>query len=264
MSNQVSFFDVEGKYPVTLDECKSPPQNKLFRDTIDTYHSYCKYTDSPTRNIRWNIYESESGNHVGAVGLSSATVAISCRDDFIGWDKETRFKNLGMLANNSRCCFIKDNMTLKNIGSMVLKQLEVYGKRRWKEKYDQDLILLETYVQPTRDEEYEGQKLRNGTIYRASNWIEVGMTSGNSIRKGPLSLWKKETGSRGELARKDPKAALEKYGYTDGKEYIVSKSPIKIMFVKPLVKNWKKILSSVVTENPTALAVGMNVTHKNS
>jgi len=242
MSNQVSFFEYKVNYPIFLDECKTPQQNKLFRDTIDKYHSYCKYTDSPTRNIRWNIYETESGNHIGSIGLSSATIAISCRDKYIGWDKELRIKNLGMLANNSRCCFIKDNMTLKNVGSMVLKQLEIYGDKRWKEKYNQDLILLETFVQPDRDEEYNGQKLRNGTIYRASNWIEVGKTAGNSIKKGPLGLWRRETGIRGELARTDPKAALKKYGYEDGKEYIVSKSPVKIMFVKPLIKNWKKKL----------------------
>lgn len=186
MSNQVSFFQYKVNYPIFLDECKTPQQNKLFRDTIDKYHSYCKYTDSPTRNIRWNIYETESGNHIGSIGLSSATIAISCRDNYIGWDKELRIKNLGMLANNSRCCFIKDNMTLKNVGSMVLKQLEIYGGNRWKEKYEQDLVLLETFVQPDRDEEYNGQKLRNGTIYKASNWIEVGKTKAILLRRGHL------------------------------------------------------------------------------
>ncbi len=245
MSDQVSFFDYQVDYPIILDECKTPQQNKLFRDTINKYHSYCKYTDSPTRNLRWNIYETKSGNHVGAIGLSSAVIAISCRDEFIGWNKEQRSNNVGMLANNSRCCFIKDNMTIKNVGSMVLKQLEICGGKRWKERYNQSLVLLETFVQPDREEEYNGQKLRNGTIYKASNWIEVGKTSGNAIRKGPLALWVKETGSRGELARTNPKAALEKYGYADGKEYIISKSPVKIMFVKPIVKNWKKLLLSV-------------------
>ena len=240
----MSFFNVASiKYPITLEECKTPQQNKLFRDTINKYHSYCKYTDSPTRNLRWNIYESESGNHIGAIGLSSATIAISCRDNYIGWNKDNRIKNLGMLANNSRCCFIKDNITMKNIGSMSLKQLEICGKKRWKERYNQELVLLETFVQPDRDEAYNGQKLRNGSIYRASNWVEVGRTSGNSIRKSPDALWRKEKGIRGDLARSDPKAAREKYGYKDGKEYITSKSPIKIMFVKPLVKGWKERLN---------------------
>src|SRR5271157_2954717 len=130
MPVKMSFFNYKINYPIFLEECKTPQQNKLFRDTINKYHSYCKYTESPTRNLRWNIYESESGNHVGSIGLSSATIAISCRDDYIGWDNEKRIKNLGMLANNSRCCFIQKNMTVKNVGSMSLKQLDVCGKKR--------------------------------------------------------------------------------------------------------------------------------------
>lgn len=242
----MSFFDYSEtvKTKVFLVECNKPEYNKLFRETIDKFHSYKKYTDSPTRNIRWLVYETESGNHIGAIGLSSATISISCRDNYIGWTKEQRIKNLGMLANNSRCCFIRNNMTIKNVGSMVLKQLRIEGARRWKEKYEQDLVLLETFVQPDRDNEYNGHKSRNGAIYRADNWNEIGMTSGHSIRKGPLGLWVKEKGARGELARKDPKAALEKYGYTDGQEYIVSKSLPKIMFIRPLCDNWKELLTS--------------------
>jgi hypothetical protein len=241
----MSFFDYSEavKTKIYLVECCTPENNKIFRDTIDKYHSYKKYTDSPTRNIRWLVYETESGNHIGAIGLSSATISISCRDKFIGWSKDQRIKNLGMLANNSRCCFIRDNMTIKNVGSMVLKQLRIQGAKRWKERYNQDLVLLETFVQPDRDEEYQGHKIRNGSIYRADNWLEIGMTSGNSIRKGPLALWVKEDGKRGELARKDPKAALEKYGYTGGNEYIVSKSLPKIMFIRPLVVDWKEKLT---------------------
>jgi len=148
-----------------------------------------------------------------------------------------------MLANNSRFCLIQKNITIKYAGSQVLKQLASVGAKRWNEKYGQPLVLLETYVQPDRADEYQGSKSRNGAIYRASNWVEVGMTTGHSIRKGPLALWRKETGARGELARTNPKAALEKYGYDDGKEYVVTKSPVKIMFVKPLIWNWKKVLT---------------------
>ena len=110
-------------FSVFLTECITPEQNKLFRWTIDTYHSYVKYKDSPTRNLRWLIYESKSGNHIGAIGLSSATIAISCRDNYIGWDKEIRLRNLGMLANNSRCCFIKDNITIKYNLTILKKEL---------------------------------------------------------------------------------------------------------------------------------------------
>lgn len=66
-----NFFTYENKYPVFLELVDSPSKMKLFRDNINNYHSYRKYTDSPTRNLRWNIYESESGNNIGSIGLSS-------------------------------------------------------------------------------------------------------------------------------------------------------------------------------------------------
>jgi hypothetical protein len=239
-----SFFDYSSvtKYPIILDFVDSPSQMKIFVDNINTFHSYKKFSHSPTRNLRFNIYETVSGNNIGSIGLSSATISIKCRDEYIGWNKDQRLKNLGMVANNSRCCFIKQNITIKNTGTMVLKQLRIVGSKKWLERYGQQLVLLETFVRPDRDSEYNGEKLRKGSIYLADNWVEVGITKGVSLKKGPLGLWRKEGGVRGELARTDPKAALEKYGYADGKEYIITKSEPKIMFVKPLVNDWKKKL----------------------
>ena len=238
MSGEVSFFEYQVEYPIALVECKTPPQNKTFRDIINTYHSYKKYKDSPTRNIRFLVYEAASGNNIGAIGLSSATIALKVRDDFIGWDNEHKMKNLGMLANNSRFCLIQDRMTLKNVGSMTLKRLEIDGGRRWKEKYDQDLVLLETFVEPSEN--------RVGSVYKASNWIMVGETMGNHIRKTPLGLWAKEKGERGRLARENPEECLKRYagylGEHSDSGYKVTKVSKKIMFVKPLVKDWKEKL----------------------
>lgn len=233
---------------ISLVECTSPSENKIFRDTINTYHSYVKYKDSPTRNIRWLVYETVSGNLVGSIGLSSATIAVAERDSFISWNNETKMKNLGKLANNSRFCLIRENITIKNVGSMTLKQLREVGAKRWKNKYNDPLVLIETFVQPFRESQLDGHKERNGAIYLSDNWIDVGMTKGNSIRKTPIKLWAKETGERGRLARDDPKKCLEQYGGYLGEHnnsgYKVTKSPVKIIFVKPLVFNWKKILLS--------------------
>ena len=233
-----SFFDYTKvvDYPIFLDLVKTPDQMKIFVTNINEHHSYKKFSMSPTRNLRFNVYETKSGNNVGSIGLSSATIAISCRDKYIGWNKEIRLKNLGMIANNSRFVLVKNRITIDNVGSMTLKRLEVDGKKYWKDRYLQDLLFLETYIEPAEN--------RIGCVYKSANWIEIGHTAGNSIRKGPLKLWVKEKGIRGELARTDPKAALEKYGYKDGKEYIITKSPVKIMFIKPLVWNWKKLLLS--------------------
>lgn len=236
------------KATINLVECTTPSENKIFRDTINKYHSYVKYKDSPTRNIRWLAYESISGNLVGAIGLSSATIAVAARDAFIGWDNVTKMKHLGKLANNSRFCLIRNNFTIKNIGSMTLKQLRIRGAQRWLERYEEPLLLIETFVQPDRTDELDGRVTRNGAIYLADNWINIGMTSGSSIRKTPLKLWAKETGERGRLARENKEECLKKYGGYLGNcsesGYNVTTSPKKIILVKPLVDTWKELLNS--------------------
>lgn len=245
--SQNSFFQFDSKYPIILEECLTKIQRKIYRDTINNYHSYVKYKDSPTRRISWNVFE-KSGNLVGAIGLSSATIAVSARDKYIGWDNVTKMKHLGKLANNSRFCLIQKNFTIKNIGSMTLKQVRIVGAKRWFEKYGDELVLLETFVQPERSEEFGGFKTRSASVYKADNWIEVGMTSGSSIRKSPILLWKKETGERGRLARENPKECLRLHsdylGEHNSSGYKVTESPKKIILIKPLVDNWKDIVLS--------------------
>ena len=236
------------KYPICFDLCDSPSKNKIFAEIIDKYHSYKKFAPSPGRSIRWNIFETQTGNLIGAIGLSSAVLAVSSRDKFIGWDEKTKLRNLNMVANNSRFALIRKNTTIKNTGSMVLKQLRIIGAKLWKEKYSNNLTLIETFVEPIRSEELDGQKLRTGSIYLSDNWIEVGMTAGASIQKNPFKLWLKETGKRGDLARKDKEECLRVYGAylgnTDGSGRKITKSQKKIVFLKPLVDDWKKILNS--------------------
>src|SRR5271154_7002196 len=90
----------------------NPTKMKLFVENINKFHSYKKFSHSPTRNLRFNVYESVSGNNIGSIGLSSAVIAIKCRDDYIGWNKEIRNKNLGNVANNSRFVLVKDRTTI--------------------------------------------------------------------------------------------------------------------------------------------------------
>lgn len=240
-------YDTPTDTPIYFVECSTPEQNRTFRETIDNFHSYVKYKDSPTRNIRWLVYEVASGNQVGAIGVSSATIAVSVRDSYIGWDNEMKMRNLCHVANNSRFCLIKKRITIENAASRILKQLRVSSAKRWKEKYGDELVLLETFVQPSRDEEYNNQKLRNGSCYLADNWIYVGETMGNHIRKTPLGLWAKEKGERGRLARENPEECLKRYagylGEHNESGYKVTKVAKKIMFIKPLTRTWKKVLT---------------------
>jgi len=240
----MSFLDYSDQidYPIFLQECNNPASNELFRNTINKYHSYVKYKDAPTRNIRWLVIETSTGHCIGAVGIASCVLALKSRDGFVGWDKDARMKNSNKVANNSRFCLIPNASKLKNVASMTLKLVGIEGRKRWKEKYGDDLVLLETYIEQIDN----GELHRSGACYKASNWIYVGETTGVSISKSPMTLWKKEDTARGRLCRANPEAALEKYGKylgeTQNAGYKVSKSTPKMVFVKPLVKDWRKHL----------------------
>jgi len=130
---------------------------------------------------------------------------------------------------------------IKNVGTMALKLLREVGAKRWQEKYGDELVMLETFVQPLID---GSDNKRNGAVYLADNWVMIGETLGNSIKKAPLLLWQKEDSKRGEMARNHPEEAIKKYAV--GREhYVVTQSPIKKVFLKPLVKDWKSKLCEV-------------------
>ena len=235
----MSFFDYSNsyEYPIFLQECLNPSQTKIFRDIINTHHSYVKYKDVPQRRINYLIYRSSDGEAIGAIGISSCVLAIGARDRWIGWDKDTRLKNSNKVANNYRFCLVPEN-GIKNVGTMALKLLREVGAKRWQEKYGDELIMLETFVQPLID---GSDNKRNGAVYLADNWVMIGETLGNSIKKAPLLLWQKEDSKRGEMARNHPDEAIKKYAV--GREhYVVTQSPIKKVFLKPLVKDWKSKL----------------------
>lgn len=235
----MSFFDYTNTYdyPIFLQECINSSQTKIFRDIINTYHSYVKYKDVPQRRINYIIFRTSDSKPIGAIGISSCVLAIGARDNWIGWDKDTRLKNSNKVANNYRFCLIPDN-GIANAGTMALKLLREVGSKRWKEKYGDELIMLETFVQPLID---GSDNKRNGAVYLADNWIEVGETLGNSIKKAPLLLWQRENSTRGEMARTNPQEAIKRYAV--GREhYVITESPIKKVFLKPLVRNWKSFL----------------------
>jgi hypothetical protein len=167
---------------------------------------------------------------IGCIGFSSCVLAVGDRDRWIGWTKEQRQTLSNSMANNYRFCLKPDN-GIKNLGSRVLKIARNKLAIRWKEKYGDDLLLLETYVLQNEN--------RRGAVYLADNWTHVGQTSGVSISKAPLLLWQKEKSERGELARTNPKEAIKKYA-VGNQHYAVKQSEPKMIFVKPIIKEWKE------------------------
>lgn len=124
-------------------------------------------------------------------------------------------------------------MEVRGIGSQVLSALESQAKRRWKERYGDRLVLLETFVQPR----YQG------TAYRAANWIYVGMTKGFAVRRVPVSLWKRAGGERETLRNTNALLAAQKYAtWNSGRMVKVTPTTRKLVFIRPLHRYWKRAL----------------------
>jgi hypothetical protein len=223
--NQIDDQKYENKkVDIYLELCENPERNKMFRDIINDWHSYIDAKDTCNRRVNWLVRNGESGEVLGAIGINSAVLALSSRDKFIGWTSNQRMANLNQVANNYRFAMI-----YRGLGSQVLSVLRKTAPIIWKEKYGDELVLLETLVKPPWE----------GTVYSASGWTKVGKTKGYSIKKLPIKLWKQGTGRRAELARA---GRLDKYGIQKDDIVKVEETVPKLIFLKTLRRDWKKFL----------------------
>jgi hypothetical protein len=111
-----------------------------------------------------------TSQHYGAVGglaVSAAAWRLGARDRWLGWNDATRCEHLQGVVCNSRL-LILPTVRVNDLGSHVLGQLARRIAGDWQQRYGTAPWLMETYVEATR----------SGTVYRAANWIELGMTTG--------------------------------------------------------------------------------------
>ena len=112
---------------------------------------------------------------VAQLGISAAALKCAVRDRWIGWDFRSQYGRLKLIANNSRFLILPD-WHRPNIGSRVLSLTERRVVTDWQTRFGHPLLLLETFVDPRRF---------HGGVYRAANWIELGLTQGyRRIRDG--------------------------------------------------------------------------------
>jgi len=201
----------------------------LYRRIINEHHKYKKYVDYPGRKI--DYFVKIDNRIIGVCGVASAMLAIKSRDDFIGWNKETRLKNLTKIANNYRFCMIE-----KGYGSRVLSLLHKQVSKDWELLYGNKLYLLETMVEPPF----------NGVVYLSANWIKIGTTKGLSFkRRISKSLHLRGSKKRANIVR-NGKYEDGHYKHCGVNIIEESKQVIpKIILVKPLHKYWKDKLTTL-------------------
>lgn len=158
---------------VTLD-IVSPSDEARFRRLLDAHHylgSLPKIGQTLWYVARW------SEAWVALIIFCAPALKCGTRDTWIGWDFRRQFDRLHLVANNSRF-LILPGWHQPNLASYLLAQCERRLARDWPDRFDHPLLLLETFVDPTRF---------GGTIYRAANWHALGPTRGFRRTQGGYS-----------------------------------------------------------------------------
>jgi hypothetical protein len=95
-------------------------------------------------------YFVKSDNEVLALlGFGAAAWKCAPRDESIGWDHETRKRNLHLVVNNARF-LILPWVQSKNLASRILSLCAKRITSDWYERYHYKPVLMETFVEKER------------------------------------------------------------------------------------------------------------------
>jgi hypothetical protein len=151
-------------------------QSNYLWDYLVHHHHYLGLPKLVGEHLRYLAYI--NGQVVACLSWASAAWKIKARDQFIGWDEETKRRNLHLIANNTRF-LIPDWIKVKHLASRVLALNLRRLSADWQKNYGHPVYLAETFVDINRFK---------GTCYRATNWLFVGKTKG-SAKKGNAYLY---------------------------------------------------------------------------
>lgn len=143
------------------------PSWALFKYLLFRYH-YLGFSGTVGENMKYLILDNER-RPLACLLFGSPAWSCAARDDFLGWDKDTRIRRLHLITNNTRF-LILPWVRVPHLASHILGLITRRIQKDWQKKYGHGLILLETFVD---------QRFR-GTCYRAANWLYVGSTKGRS------------------------------------------------------------------------------------
>jgi len=151
--------------PVDVRMVRGTKDEALFRELVDKHH-YLGYRQIVGEHLKYVAFSGK--RPVACIGWGGAAWKVGCRDDYIGWEKETRERNLPLVANNTRF-LILPWVRVPHLASFLLGQQARVVSKDWEKLYAHPVVLLETFVDTVRFK---------GTCYRAANWIQVGETAG--------------------------------------------------------------------------------------
>jgi len=150
---------------ISIEVVSSSPHEDLW-DNLVREHHYLSYKKLPGRHLKYLAFIDQ--RPVAALSWSAAARRLNVRDKFIGWDNNQRLKHLHHFISNSRF-LIPPWVKVYNLGSHVLSLVLKQLNQDWLHRFGVSLWMLETFVDP---------RFFHGTLYKASNWTQIGQTAG--------------------------------------------------------------------------------------
>ena len=161
--------DLRSIRPVSLVPVqKRGVDDDLFHCLMDRYH-YLGCKGHVGEHMKYIAFDRDR-RPVACLLFGSAAWKTAPRDQFIGWDRVTRRRNLRLITNNTRF-LILPWIRVPHLASFVLAACLRRLRQDWMAKYGHDLYLVETFVDRSRFA---------GTCYKAANWRRIGQTKGRS------------------------------------------------------------------------------------
>ena len=157
---------VEEFVPLEVRRVHNRNQRNLFKELVGRYH-YLGYAMPYGARIQYLVYVNRPRREVvGCIQFSSPAWRMRARDEWIGWAEERRKVALQQVVNNSRFLVL---VPIKNLASKIFSCTLRELKGDWERQYGLEPLLVETLV--------DRQQFHGG-CYLASNWIELGETTG--------------------------------------------------------------------------------------
>jgi hypothetical protein len=152
--------------PLDIQQVRRSNDEALFNSLVHQHH-YLGYAQPVGEHLKYLV--KVRGQAIACLVWSSAPRHLRARDRFIGWDAQTRRRNIQTIAYNSRYLILPWVEQVPHLASHILGKMAKQVPRDWERHYGHPIYLLETFVDVKRF---------RGTCYRAANWIVVGLTTG--------------------------------------------------------------------------------------
>jgi hypothetical protein len=151
--------------PLRFEQVRRTADEPLFSSLMEEHH-YLGYEQPVGEHLKYLVWA--QGRPIACMAWSSAPRHIGSRDRYIGWNQETRRRNIRFIAYNTRF-LILPWVRVEHLASHILGRMATRLSEDWQQMYGHPIYFLETFVDPERF---------RGTCYRAANWVLLGQTTG--------------------------------------------------------------------------------------